>query len=362
MSEIRLRLLIPALLCLALGFSACSEWFEAPPPSSPAPTTEQPETAPESPVTDTTVDDAAEARDSVLQYLRENSPETAPPTDIVWQEENVTGPEVPGLSSYRYTYQPWVITVSYPQAAQETMTYEVELSNSEAGWYWQGSVASDGTVEETAPAQQITQEMSQEAARDFVMSCSTFSFDGIEQSLTLSQTLTGKCPFCWLFVFDFDCSHAGYGDRSGTPLAEAITHHQAEIVIEQLSIRSAIMDDRWDMLAQTLISEEPGGIWTGVWECTFAVSGYGGHDITVVLNQDGNHVTGSYDWEDGLIEGDIEGNVLTGMWSEGPSYQPPNDAGEIEFTISQDGKSFTGLWKYADSDDWSGPWDGVKAD
>jgi hypothetical protein len=50
------------------------------------------------------------------------------------------------------------------------------------------------------------------------------------------------------------------------------------------------------------------------------------------------------------------------MWFESPSYEPPKDAGEIEFTISEDGKSFTGLWKYADSDDWSGPWDGVKAD
>jgi hypothetical protein len=286
MSNIKFRLLISAVFCLTLFLGACSEWFESAPQSSPTPTptTQQPETASESPVTNTIVDNAADARDTVLQYLRENNPETALSEGLVWQEDNITDTEVVELTSYRYTYYQWMVTVSYPSATQDTITYEIELSNTETGWYWQGSVDKDGTIEETVPTQQITQEMSQQAAEDFVKNCPTFSFDGIEQSLTLSETLTGKCPFCWLFTFDFDCSHPGYGERSGMSLAQVITHHQASVVIEQLSVRSATMDDKWDMLTQTSIGEEETGIWTGVWECTFSVYGYGGYDITVVLN------------------------------------------------------------------------------
>ncbi|MBN1863051.1 MAG: hypothetical protein JW790_05350 [Dehalococcoidales bacterium] len=357
--------LILATLFLALLLGGCSQWFETPPTSSSEPTppaTTQPETAPESPPADTTVDSAAEARDALLQYLREYNPESAPPEDAAWQEDEATEPAAEGTATYNYSYGQWLVTVSYPLAAQETAAYEIELSNAESGWYWQGTVAKDGEIEETVSARQITQEMSRQVAEDFVRSSPTFSFDGIEPSLTLSETLIGKCPFCWLFVFDFDCSHPGYGDRSGLSLAQVITHHQASIVIEQLGIRSATIDDEWDMLTQTYLGGGPSGIWTGVWECTFSVYGYGGFDIVVTLSQDGDQVTGSYDWENGITEGEVTGNVLRGMWSEGPSYAPPKDAGEIEFTISQDGNSFTGLWKYADSEDWSGPWDGVKAD
>lgn len=110
------------------------------------------------------------------------------------------------------------------------------------------------------------------------------------------------------------------------------------------------------------IGEAPAGDWTGVWEGTFALFGGGTFHITMVFDQVGDHVTGSYDWEDGLIEGDVSGSTLTGMWYEGPSYEPPKDAGAIELTIAADGDSFTGLWKYADSEGWVGPWDGVRAD
>jgi hypothetical protein len=72
--------------------------------------------------------------------------------------------------------------------------------------------------------------------------------------------------------------------------------------------------------------------------------------------------TGSYDWKDSFIEGDIYGNVISGMWFKSPSYETPKDAGEIEFTISEDVKFISGIWKYADSDYWSGIWDGVRAD
>ena len=59
----------------------------------------------------------------------------------------------------------------------------------------------------------------------------------------------------------------------------------------------------------------------------------------------------------------MEGNVVKGKWSEGPSYKPPKDAGEFEFTIAEDGHSFKGKWRYGfGTGDWRSTWDGTKVE
>ena len=93
-------------------------------------------------------------------------------------------------------------------------------------------------------------------------------------------------------------------------------------------------------------------IWTGTWD-----SPEWGE---MSLVQNGNKVTGQYEWQGGKITGTVSGNMLKGTWSESPSYEPPNDAGDFEFTISADGKSFTGRWRYGSSGDWKGSWSGSK--
>lgn len=78
------------------------------------------------------------------------------------------------------------------------------------------------------------------------------------------------------------------------------------------------------------------------------------------LMQKGNTVTGTYSWDEGKIEGTVSGNMLRGTWSESPSYSPPDDAGDFEFTLSADGNSFSGHWRYGSDDDWDGDWTAEK--
>lgn len=104
------------------------------------------------------------------------------------------------------------------------------------------------------------------------------------------------------------------------------------------------------MMPLTQVAAEDLGTysWTGEWETSWG-------DMT--LNQNGTKVTGTYTFDSGKIEGTVSGNVLTGTWSESPSYAPPRDAGEVEFVMSTDGKSFTGKWRYGSEGNW-GNWEG----
>jgi hypothetical protein len=91
---------------------------------------------------------------------------------------------------------------------------------------------------------------------------------------------------------------------------------------------------------------------SGTWNTSFGM---------MTLTQNGSNVTGSYTNDSGKIEGTLEGNILLGSWSERPSYKPPHDAGDIEFTFSEDGRSFTGTWRYGfDKQTWNGKWRGTK--
>jgi hypothetical protein len=102
----------------------------------------------------------------------------------------------------------------------------------------------------------------------------------------------------------------------------------------------------------TTQSNSGDSIWTGKWD----TEQWG----EMTLQQNGSNVTGDYEWDGGNIKGTVSGNILKGTWSESPTYQPENDAGDFEFTISSDGNSFTGRWRYGSSGDWDGNWDGER--
>lgn len=102
-------------------------------------------------------------------------------------------------------------------------------------------------------------------------------------------------------------------------------------------------------LGQTAMAADLGTYsWAGEWDTNWG---------DMVLTQTGSKVTGSYTYDNGRIDGTVSGNVLSGTWSEAPSYAPPHDAGEVEFVMSDDGKSFTGKWRYGSEGDW-GNWEG----
>lgn len=202
------------------------------------------------------VENAAGARDTALEYLRQQYPEDAPSTGLQWQEEDVTPGGLVGSSIRQFTSDGLTVTVSTPVVAPENIIYTVTTTNVQGGWRWEGEVKPDGTVTEVSPLTEMSEEWSRNIAEEFVMNSPTFSYDGIEETLELTNTLTARCPFCWAFTFEFDSRHAGYGNREGEVLAQVITPHKAVIIMDKGEIVSAVMDGKWDILRRVIITLE----------------------------------------------------------------------------------------------------------
>ena len=69
---------------------------------------------------------------------------------------------------------------------------------------------------------------------------------------------------------------------------------------------------------------------------------------TIELKVENRRVEGKYPHDSGRLVGEVslDGITLKGKWSEGPTFAPPNDAGDFEFLLSDDGKSFKGRYWY----------------
>jgi hypothetical protein len=100
-----------------------------------------------------------------------------------------------------------------------------------------------------------------------------------------------------------------------------------------------------------IVTESPKSNWSGTWDTDWG-------EMTLV--QTGNTVTGEYTHDSGKISGTVSGNKLIGTWSESPSYNPPSDAGDVEFTLSANGNSFDGSWRYGSTGSMSGGWVGTR--
>ena len=101
----------------------------------------------------------------------------------------------------------------------------------------------------------------------------------------------------------------------------------------------------------TFVSGPVNMSWNGTW-----VTSRG----TIVFNQfTTNAVTGSYTPNDGRIDATANAFSLNGNWSQGPSYSGPDDAGLLQFTLSKDGRTFTGTYGKETSST-SKPWTGVR--
>ncbi|HBV97151.1 MAG TPA: hypothetical protein DEF36_08900 [Desulfotomaculum sp.] len=94
------------------------------------------------------------------------------------------------------------------------------------------------------------------------------------------------------------------------------------------------------------LADKPAADWAGNWETNFG---------TMSLTQSGTGVNGSYAYQSGSINGTVTGNMLTGTWAE------TDDRGTFTFTLSADGKSFSGSWKETSPDpNQGGGWDGSR--
>ena len=107
-----------------------------------------------------------------------------------------------------------------------------------------------------ANANGVTQEQSQQTARDYVTSSPTYTFDGMADTLKLAGGKATSDSTSYTFTYEFESRHAGYGDRTGQALAQVITSHAAVITVENGSVTSAVMDSTWDMQAQAMYSPD----------------------------------------------------------------------------------------------------------
>lgn len=110
-----------------------------------------------------------------------------------------------------------------------------------------------GTAETTQPSGEYGEDAARQTAEEFVRSSPTFVFDGTDNTLKLVETLSPDAVDTYQFIYSFESTHAGYGDRSGDILAQVITFHECNITVEKGEVTSAIMDERWDMLAQSMV-------------------------------------------------------------------------------------------------------------
>jgi hypothetical protein len=90
---------------------------------------------------------------------------------------------------------------------------------------------------------------------------------------------------------------------------------------------------------------DPDNPWSGTWNTTWKLP-EGEVDSTILLlEQTGDSVTGLYDDGLGTIIATVQGDTLTGMWTEADATD--DTTGPLEFVLSADKNSFSGRWASA---------------
>jgi hypothetical protein len=98
-----------------------------------------------------------------------------------------------------------------------------------------------------------------EMAKHFLVNSPTFRFDGITNSINVvGVDELEELPILYRVRIEFECSHSGYGDRTGMILLQVITTHEIVIDVENGKVIGALIDYKWDELGGFLVAE--GGI------------------------------------------------------------------------------------------------------
>jgi hypothetical protein len=91
----------------------------------------------------------------------------------------------------------------------------------------------------------------EEIARDFIVQAPTFKFDGISDTLKVTDVKALEIfPVQYIITITFDSLNAGYGDRTGQEVREIITPHTAVVTVVNDNVVSAMLDNQWDELNQ----------------------------------------------------------------------------------------------------------------
>jgi len=200
------------------------------------------------------VDNAAKAKNAVLDYLTKNDIGNLPDKDA-WNEKDITPENIVGSVTKLFTSGDWEMSVSYPVVLPDLTVYQVVVINNTTGYTCEVEVKADGTVSTIAPIAVYTTEQARQIAEQFVKEEPTFVFDGMPDTFKLVDMAVLKTPYGWQFTFEFQSCHAGYGNRTGQMVAQVITPHTAVVTVIKGGVAAATMDAKWDMLNQKMIDE-----------------------------------------------------------------------------------------------------------
>ena len=103
-----------------------------------------------------------EAREAVLDYLRDGANECVPPAGIRWQA--VPGMAPDGFNVFRFRAEDCLMTVSYPLDEGDETEYHVTLGDKVTGFCWQATVDVRGLVQDTGLEAQMREELVNAAA------------------------------------------------------------------------------------------------------------------------------------------------------------------------------------------------------
>jgi hypothetical protein len=101
----------------------------------------------------------------------------------------------------------------------------------------------------------FTIDQAREIAQDWIVNnASTYVFDGFNLELKEQEQVIENETY--LFTFSFQSRAAGYGDRTDQMLAQMITDHVIEIVVDQGEVILAQTDNVFDEINNQMISQD----------------------------------------------------------------------------------------------------------
>lgn len=101
--------------------------------------------------------------------------------------------------------------------------------------------------------QDYTENQAVYIATQFLRTTPTYSFDGIEETITLLDVETVRMPYTWYITLGFTSRNAGYGDRTDEMVATVLTEHTVMILVSEGEVISAVTDGRFDELTGSML-------------------------------------------------------------------------------------------------------------
>ncbi|MBV9139345.1 MAG: toll/interleukin-1 receptor domain-containing protein [Pseudonocardiales bacterium] len=129
---------------------------------------------------------------------------------------------------------------------------------------------------------------------------------------------------------------AALARRQSMYLRNVTFHNDANRILGVIAEIASRSDSPWKRLQ---------GHWYGDW----------GNSYFLVVR---DSVRVVYDYRNGRILANIRGNMISGWWAEEPTRQPPDNAGEVEFSLPDggDASNLKGRWWYGSKNSKAKSW------